>query len=38
MVDDLITIRTLGLHLYNVKLKGREIIKDTPLCEILQAK
>lgn len=38
VVNDLITSRTLGLHLYNAKLKGREIVKDTPLYEILQAK
>lgn len=38
VVDDLITSRTLGLHLYNAKLKGREIVKDTPLYEILKAK
>lgn len=37
-ISDLVTDRTLGLHLYNARLKGREIIKDTPLYEILQGK
>lgn len=34
-VSDLITARTIGLHLYNANIKGREIVEDSPLYEIL---
>lgn len=37
-VSDLITSRTVGLHLYNAGLKGRKMIKDSPLYEIIQKK
>lgn len=36
-VDDLHSSRTLGIHLYNSALKGREIIEDTPLYEIINS-
>lgn len=35
-ISDLITPRTVGMHLYNANLRGREIIKDTPLYEVIQ--
>lgn len=35
-ISDLITPRTVGMHLYNASLRGREIINDTPLCEVIQ--
>lgn len=36
-VSDLVTSRTLGLHLYNSGLKGKEIKPNTPLYEIINA-
>lgn len=37
-VDDLISSRTLGVHLYNSALKNREVLADTPLYEIVYSK
>lgn len=36
-VSDLHSSRTLAVHLYNSALKNREIIKDTPLYEIVHS-
>lgn len=37
-VADFIGSRTQGVHLYNSALKGRKVIEDTPLYEIIQSK
>lgn len=36
-LSNLITPRTVGIHLYNSFLKGKEIIPDTPLFEIVNS-
>lgn len=36
-VSDLVTSRTVGLHLYNSGLKGKEIIPNTPIYEIINS-
>ncbi|RBO92255.1 hypothetical protein [Pseudochrobactrum asaccharolyticum] len=36
-VSDLVTSRTIGLHLYNSGLKGKEIKPNTPLYEIINS-